>query len=239
MNILEFSGSNPRISLLARSTSTGPEAELVRAFKPYIPACFRWQRGDVAIFNEPKIETGFPDLVAAQYSPESFAEWSQARLKLIPIDLKVIHHLLQVKGADSETLLPTLGIGARVLLASLERLLDANMITRFKGKWQPRSRKAVFGIRSIMAVEAKMKNWLDAFHQGQLNQWFASESYVLSPVEKPQASVLDRSRKTGVGILLLNGTRVRCLRKAEKVKIPASYGSWLFNEWIGRRLHES
>ena len=237
MNVMEFNGSELRIGLVARNGTAGPEANLVEAFKSYVPACFRWKIGDVALFHEPQMETGFPDLVVVQYIPEAFTDWSARRSELRPLDLKVMHHLLHVRDADSRELIGTLGIGARALLAALERLLDANMITRSRSKWLPRPLKAVFGVRTIVAVEAKIKNWPGAFRQGQLNLWFASESYVLSPIEKPGRAALERSHRTGVGILLLNANRVRRLRSARKSRIPASYGSWVFNEWIGRHLH--
>lgn len=237
MRVIEFAGGNSDIGLLSRNGTGGPEADLVEAFKNYIPRSFRWQKGHVAVFREPQLETGFPDLVAVQYLPNVFNAWSKVRSKLRPLDLKVLHHLLRVKAADSTALFSTLGIDARGLLAALERLLDADMITRARHAWTPRPLRRLFGLLSIVALEAKMKNWGDAFKQAHLNQWFASESYILSPVEKPRRTVLERSQRTGVGIFLLNGTNVRRLKSAQKHRIPASYGSWMFNEWIGRHLN--
>jgi len=237
MRVIEFKRGNTRIGLVARNGTTGPEAKLVETFKAHVPACFRWRKGHIALFHEPQMETGFPDLVVVQYMPQVFKRWGPGRSDLKPMDLKLMHHLVRVKGADSAALIGALGIEARALLAALERLLDADLVKRLRGKWVPTPLKTVFAVRAIVAVEAKIKNWLDAFRQGQLDQWFASESYVLSPVEKPGRAAFERSQRTGVGILLLNGTRVRRLRSAQKGRIPVSYGSWMVNEWIGRRLH--
>jgi len=237
MEVIEFIKGDSHIGLVTRNGVAGPEQELLAAFKSFIPSCFRWRRGAVAIFHEPQLETGFPDLVAVQYVPETFNQWSRYRCQLTPLELKVLHHLYRVRGADSASLMSTLGIDARRLLAAIERLLDANMITRSRARWVPRPLKSVFGLRAIVAVEAKIKNWSDAFRQGELNRWFASESYVLSPINKPTRSVSERSLRTGVGILLLNGSRVRRFQSAQKSCIPASYGSWMFNEWIGRCLN--
>jgi len=237
MKITEFTGGATHIGLLARNGVDGPEADLVKAFRHYVPRCFRWQKGDVAIFCEPQIETGFPDLVVVQYSPKVFKAWSKARSELRLMDLKVVHHLRRVRATESSALISMLGIDARNLLGSLERLLDARLVTRCRRKWIPMPMGTIFGLTSIVAVEAKIKNWGDAFKQGHLNQWFASESYILSPVEKPRSSVLERSQRTGVGIFLLNGTKARRLRSAQKHKIPVSYVSWMFNEWIGRYLN--
>ena len=237
MRVIEFTGRNNRIGLLARNATKGPETDLMKSFRRYVPRCLRWQKGDTAIFWEPQVETGFPDLVAVQYVPKVFQTWSHARCQLTSLDLKIMHHFFRVGATDSSSLFKTLGLRATDLLAALERLLDAQLITRSHRKWMPQPLKKVFGIVSIVAVEAKIKNWDSAFEQGHINQWFASESYILSPVEKPRQAVLERSNRTGVGIFLLNGTTVRRLRSARKHQIPASYGSWLFNEWVGRHIN--
>ena len=237
MKIIEITAANERIGLLTRNGANGPEKELVNSFVKYIPQCFRWQKGAVAIFHEPRMETGFPDLVIVQYLSEVFDHWVAARSALSPIDIKLFHYLSTVQGADASTLMTTLGVAARSLLSSTERLLDAGLITRSKGKWKAEALNHVFGVRSIIAVEAKIKNWSDAFHQSQLNLWFASEAYILSPVEKPSKSIVSRSRDSGIGIFLLNGNNVRRAQGALKNDIPSSYGSWMFNEWIGRYLH--
>ena len=238
MKVIEFTEGNKRIGLLSRNGATGPEEDLVNSFVKHIPQCFRWQKGAVAIFHEPRMETGFPDLVIVQYFPEVFDNWVAARNSLKLIDLKVLHYLSYVRGADATALIATLGIAAKSLLSSIERLLDAGLITRTKTKWKAEAFNHIFGLRSIIAVEAKIKNWTDAFQQSQLDLWFASESYVLSPVEKPSQSIIERSEKTGIGVFLLNGKHSRRYRGARKCSIPSSYGSWMFNEWIGRYLHQ-
>ena len=237
-DVIEFIGGNSEIGLLARNGTNGPEKELVDSFVAYIPQCFRWQKGAVAIFHEPRMESGFPDLVIVQYVPEVFNNWVNARNALQPIDLKVLHYLSNVRGADASTLIANLGIGPKALLISIERLLDAGLISRSKTKWKPKSLSRIFGLRSIIAVEAKIKNWTDAFHQSQLDMWFASESYILSPIEKPSQSIVSRSREMGVGIFLLNSKHMRRIQGARKSNIPSSYGSWMFNEWIGRYLYQ-
>jgi hypothetical protein len=238
MKITEITGGNERIGLLTRNGTNGPEKELVDSFVRYIPRCFYWQKGAVAIFHEPRLETGFPDIVIVQYLPEVFEHWVATRGALNATDLKILHYLSAVQGADASTLMATLGIAAKSLLPSIERLLDGRLITRSKTKWKTEALNHIFGVRSIVAVEAKIKNWSDAFHQSQLNLWFASEAYILSPVEKPSQSIVSRSRDSGIGIFLLNGNHVRRAQGTRKNDIPSSYGSWMFNEWIGRYLHQ-
>jgi len=237
MKITEIKRGDERIGLLTRNGANGPEKELVDSFVKYIPQCFHWKKGAVAIFHEPRMETGFPDLVIVQYLPDVFEHWVTARSALNPMDLKILHYLSNAQAVDASTLMATLGIAAKPLLSSIERLLDAGLITRSRTKWKAETLNRIFGVRSIVAVEAKIKNWSSAFHQSELNLWFASEAYILSPVEKPSQSIVSRSQDSGIGILLLNGRHVRRVQGTRKNGIPSSYGSWMFNEWIGRYLH--
>ncbi|NOZ70120.1 MAG: hypothetical protein GXP46_12970, partial [Deferribacteres bacterium] len=112
MKVIKFTGENKKIGLLSRNGTTGPETELVNSFVKYVPQCFRWKKGAVAIFYEPRIETGFPDLVIVQYLPEVYYNWVAARNLLKPIDLKVLHYLSCARGADADALTATLGIAA-------------------------------------------------------------------------------------------------------------------------------
>lgn len=236
MNIIEFSKENPQIGLFMRNGISGPEKNLVDSFVNYIPQCFRWQKGAVALFYEPRIETWFPDLVAIQYLPEIFDSWVETRNLLRPMDLKVLHYLSNIKKADLITLIKNLGISSRMLLNTIERLLDAKLIKSLKENYKIESLNRIFALRSIISIEAKIKNWTEAFHQSQLNKWFASESYVLSPVENPNQSIVERSENIGVGVFLLNGKNIRKIQNAKRNNIPSSYGSWMFNEWIGRYI---
>ncbi len=236
MKVTEITGENKQIGLLTRTGATGPEKKLVNSFIKYIPQCFHWQKGAVAIFHEPRLETGFPDLVIVQYLPEVFDNWAAARSTLITRDLKILHYLWTIQGADVSTLTTILGVPTKTCLASINRLFDAGLITCTKTKWKVANR--IFGLRSIIAVEAKIKNWSDAFHQSQLNLWFASEVYILLPIENPSPIIVNRSQDSGIGIFLLNGNHVRRVQGTRKNDIPSSYGSWMFNELIGRYLHQ-
>ena len=237
MHVVQFKNGSTPIELVSRTTVPGPERQLVEAFIAYVPGCLRWTAGAVAVFHEPQLESGFPDLVVVHYRPERFRQWPKVRFGLEPLDLKVLHHLHQVGGADATHLITKLGLDAKRLLASIERLTDARLVGRSGGAWCTEPLCRTFGVQDIVAIEAKIKNWRDAFHQGRLNQWFASESYILSPVEKPRRQVLERAWRFGVGIYLVNGEHVRRVCSARKTRIPLCYGSWLFNEWVGRYLH--
>jgi hypothetical protein len=238
MKIIKFSRGNRRIGLIKRNSVNGPEKKLINTFIKYIPNLITGKKSDIAIFYEPKIESGFPDIVVVQYSPAVFENWNNNRNKLRTSDVKFLHYFSCVKSVLKCEIIDNLGVDSKLLDDSLYRLLEAGLISKSKdSRWRIKPLKNIYGVRSLIAIEAKVKNWSTAFNQGQLDQWFASESYILSPIETPSSTTVSKSYKTGVGIILLNGKNIKVYRKAEKLIIPSSYGSWMFNEWIGRYLH--
>ena len=103
---------------------------------------------------------------------------------------------------------------------------------------RPSSIKKVYGIRKIKAIEAKISDWNNVFQQALMNRLFASESYVLTPVSKPSTPIFEHAKQNGIGIFSLpQGEKFKTKWKPKLTSgLPVSYASWLFNEWIGRRL---
>jgi predicted transcriptional regulator len=237
MNIIKFNRANRKIGLIKRYGTKGPEKNLINSFLKYIPEIINWENGDIAIFYEPRIESGYPDIVIVKYIPASFDNWPSARNELNNTDIKILHYLSTVKQTDRNKILDNLKLQPKLLELSITKLIKANLIYESKSMWKVVAERNIYGVRSIMAIEAKIKNWSDAFQQAQLNRWFASESYILSKIEMPTSTNVNRAAEIGVGIILVNGKNVKKYRKAEKSKIPSSYASWWFNEWIGRHLY--
>lgn len=234
--IVEFSSSIPDIGLFIRKRRNGPEHELVRGFTSTAVESFKSRSTNLAVFHEPQLDTGFPDLVFVEYNPRIFDRWSGARSNLSLQDLKLLHHLSCIRGADSDILERQLGMNSKSLLLSLERLLDSKLIRRYSRQWQTVSLRRTFGISRITSFEAKIKDWQSAFRQAELNKWFASESNIVSPVAKPSDKIISSSAKLGVGIYTYNFAGLNLITPAEANSIPSCYVSWLFNEWIGRSL---
>lgn len=234
---LEFRKSNPAIGLLTRTPTHGPELDMLENAAPNLIDLFSRKKHDVAVFWEPKVDVGFPDLVIAIFSPKAYEAWAKERASITNADLKLAHHLFNCKGMSSVELEQMLGIPSRELLRSLERLLDAGLIRRASSKWCLRPFSKIFGIQRLIAIEAKLSNWTDAFIQAESNLWFASESYVLSPVARPRPATQDRSSTHGVGILSSGSNIPETIMQApRRRRLPTSYASWQFNEWIGREI---
>lgn len=238
--ILEFKVCDSSIGYHARKVTLGPESDLVKAFlesglegKGYSFASER-----MAIFIEPKIDSGFPDIVLAEYKPGFFDKWRDARNEIKSDQLKMLSFLHSVGGANIRKIRESMRISAAIAENSIELLADADLIDRDKVSrcWMARPLTETFGISRLVAVEAKVCNNEDVLEQASRNRWFASESWALSPVS-PRKEFLCRVRKAGIGMVAATGRRsFRQYVKPHKFDLPSSYVSWQFNEWIGRKL---
>ena len=236
--VLDLTQENKAIGLRIRPTMDGPETDLVNMFiARYLLKLSNLKRS-YALFAEPLLDTGFPDIVIVGFNPSIFRRWNRTRDDLTIPDFKVVQYLYATGEADEETVKNMLGFSRNKISQSLDRLLEAGLIRLSKTKILPYRLSTVFGVRSIVSIEAKMKNWDSAFKQAEINKWFASESYVLSPINRPQRKILIRSKSLGIGIYSMpNGGPANKLIPSRRGTLPTSYASWLFNEWVGRNLN--
>jgi hypothetical protein len=137
------------------------------------------------VFREPRVESGFPDLVIVVWREHITAEWRPEWVSLEARDLRVMHFLHQARRATKSALL---GFFGRRSLESVERLQDAAMIRLVGSSWTPCAFRRSFAALKIIAVEAKIGKWVDVLNQAHVDTWFASKSYVLvpNPPSEPQ-----------------------------------------------------
>jgi len=216
-----------------RRRRLGPERELIDHFLNQNPITI--PRGcRLTIFQEPRLESGFPDLVAVVWNEAIARAWSPARADLSPADIRLTHYLFHAGPCDDAQLRRLL---LRNLTASIERLHSAGMIRSVGGRWSTRTRSRLFAARRIIAIEAKVGEWDAALRQAFLNTWFASESYVLVPRIPRTGRLLDEANLLGIGVWASAEKKAR-LPSSLRNPLPCSYASWLFNEWAWRaELH--
>jgi hypothetical protein len=232
---LMFRRANKSIGYMMREAIDGPERDLVKSFVAKYIAQIQENRS-LALFYEPRLETGFPDLVVVEYRPEVFRKWATPRFGLALLDMKLLQFLHAMPGVDVRTVTKKTGMAGGTLLLAIERLLASGMIEWRRGGWRPLPRQSVYGVRMISAFEAKVNGWHRVMLQAEANRWFASRSYVISGAEKPGTHTLARARETGIGLYTLCGGTLTAVCGARREAGVMSYVSWLFNEWIGRRL---
>lgn len=237
-HLLEFKQSDPGIGIHVRTQTEGPESTLLNAFVQQYADHLCTLKRHYALFYEPLLTTGYPDLVVVSYNPDKYSSWTEARNELSVLDLKVLHHLYFVGGSTYSSIERQLGLKGRMLLRVLERLMDASLVRRSRLQWLPKPLSDSYGISCIKTIEAKISNWRGVLGQAHLNRWFSSESCVLSPVSKPSEQIISKAREKGIGIYSMpSGTQAKMIQKPERLNgLPVSYASWLFNEWIGRQL---
>jgi hypothetical protein len=220
------SPSTPGLSF--RRLKAGPEQDLLDWFLER--DLVRVPRGhNVTVFREPRLPSGFPDLVIVIWKDSVARQWNSGRAALTPSDLRLMHFLGNEGSKSTEQL--------RVFFSAaverqLERLAEAAMVRSVYGCWQARSLNATFAASHIIAVEAKISEWRAALDQAHLNTWFASESCVLVPRVPRDSGLLREAGELGVRVLAKESD---CWDIQDRSRSkPRSYVSWLFNDWAWR-----
>ena len=213
-----------------RETREGPECDLVREYvASYLPPPSRGQ--SLTVFIEPEIESGFPDVVAVYTQVATTRRWMPARARLKKVDVRMAHFLATMGASDLDRLERFFPANPR---RSLDRLLDAGVVRNTSGTWRLRALRDVFAVRRLVAIEAKIVDWQDGLRQAFQNVWFASESYLLLPRLPRVPLLLEGASRFGVGLRVL-GQPLDCSElRPRPARIPRSYASWLFNEWVWR-----
>ena len=235
--VLMFDHNITDIGLNTRPTTQGDELDLVEDFIEYYIHNFlkNNKTNNLAVFVEPKVASGFPDIVFASYSPKILENWSEQREKLEINDLKVLSHLLITKGSTGSELITGLKMPEKDTIQAIEKLLDAKMILRSQGVWKPVDVKKIYNIKNLISVEAKMTDIKKVAEQSLINTWFASQSYALTNASNPQSSTIRKFERQGTG-LYCKKKSFRKIVEAKKLASPSSYQSLQFNEWIGKTV---
>lgn len=183
---------------------------------------------DALIFREPRLPSGFPDLVVVMWDQMKAAQWTPERTALIAVDVRLAHYMYH-RGVCTERHL--LAVFSATVFSSLRRLDAAGVVRSGKGRWEVQSISQVFAAREIIAVEAKANECSAGLEQARLNTWFASSSYLLVPNLRDGSTLPAKAKAMGVGIW----TETRAIVDPRQVReLPLSYASWLFNEWAWR-----
>jgi hypothetical protein len=212
-----------------RQLQSGPEQDLLNWFLREFP--FSSTRGcRTTVFREPRLESGFPDMVVVVWRPDATRDWPQERNRLTTRDIRVLHFLAM----HGPTTLDELRIYFSGGLApSLDRLQSAKTIRRAGQRFSARALSRTFVVERILAFEAKVRGWSGVLAQASLNNWFASESFVLVPGSPQDDQIVRDAHSRGIGVWT---QEKGCVSEpaVNLGKLPLSYASWLFNEWVWR-----
>lgn len=235
--VMIIKNSRPDIGFYARLATLGDEYELLEQFIEYYCSSFvcRNKKTQLAVFIEPRIDSGFPDVVFASYLPSIIENWSDERELLDIIDLKLLSFLCTTEDIDGAKIISTLGFSEKLTLASLEKLMDAKLISYRRHSWRIRNLREIFSLTKLIAVEAKLSDINKVIEQTYLNTRFASQSYALTNSVHPHGKTVQLFERFGLG-LYGKGSQFRRIVEAKQLSMPSSYLSFQFNEWIGKSL---
>lgn len=226
--VLDHASTPEGVGVAFREPTVGPETELVDWF--LARSLVRPPRGcRVTVFREPRIESGFPDLVAVVWSETVTRRWLEPRSTLTAVHVRVMHYLHWAREAKESDLGQLFGSRTGELLA---RLHAAGMVRKVGERWKARAIDSIFAVREIIAIEAKISNTTGVLDQAFLNTWFASSSFVLMPTAPKSTKFLQVATARGLGVWTRGG--ILHHPKPEEAVLPRSYASWLFNEWVWR-----
>lgn len=239
MEMLEIYDEYVDLGINARPITAGQEFEMVRGFIDFKKNKFKSSsKKNMAIFIETKINEAYPDVIFAEYDPCCYEQWNNQRNKLTKADLKLLHFIFSKRNVSSQRIVKELSIQYKLLLQSLEKLIDSKLIARDKGYWVIQDRSNAFGIKRIEAVEAKISKWEEVMQQAIINRSFASESFVLSKRKRRMnENVIEKIGEFGIGIYLYDNEKFSCYSQAIHNRMPANYNSIYLNECIGRILN--
>lgn len=238
-NTLVFFNSDANIGYYARTSTQGKELEMVYKYIDYLKKKYsKMSRKKAAIFVEPLLETGYPDIVVLEYYSFPNLKWNDVRKSLNSVDLKILFYIQTNKKLTIDMIKEILGYSIDVIQSTLEKLLQCKLI------WVSKDKKSVKSvdlnkycrISKIIAIEAKIDKWQDAIRQANNNIWFATESYVMMNKTNCSPDIMENCRKQGLGIITING-EIRKILNSKCNKFPVSYASLQFNEILLRKLY--
>jgi hypothetical protein len=218
--------------LTFRRRSSGPEDTLVDWFLEqelvHVPPGHR-----ATAFREPRVPSGFPDLVVVIWDQAKAMQWTEERAHVLPSDFRIMQFLAWDGPQNREAIAALFPNYER----SLERLSAARMVRMVEERWEAETLDAVFAATQIIAIEAKMREWRSALDQAHVNTWFASLSCVLVPRVPKNSTLLEDARE--LGIIVFEQEASACALIPNEAAGPRSYVSWLFNDWAWSAARKS
>lgn len=181
-------------------------------------------------FYELDMPIGVPDAVAVVARNNNAVKTNRKNLNAKHI--RTLCHIYKYEAESRTGLQESLFLSRTDALRILSDLSDADLIELEEDTIRRFHIDDVFRLEQIIAIEAKLTNWREAVLQASRNKWFASHSYVLvPPIGKLEQLVL-MAQDHGVGVITFDGDSVELVLDCGVQDIPASYGSWLVNEWF-------
>jgi hypothetical protein len=211
-----------------RQTTHGPELDIVNMYCAEHLASLGVIES-LSIFLEPKLNTGFPDIVAVFWDKEVTHKWPEARASLTSSDMAIVHHVNLTGHFPVEQLVKR--FGTRKTSEMMLRLSDSQVAEVKSDEILRKPLSNTFAVKRIVAIEAKVRDWSKGLEQAFQNTLFASESYLLLESLPNSQKLFRNAERLGVGILDKNRSVTQPYLRSKVGLLPTSHAAWLFNEW--------
>lgn len=217
-----------------RQPTNGPELDIVNMYcKEHLASL--GVNESLSIFLEPKLNTGFPDIVAVLWDKEVSHTWPEARANLTSSDMAIVHHVNLAGQISVERLVKR--FGTRKASEMMLRLSDSQIAEVKSDEILRKPLNNIFAVKRIVAIEAKVSDWSKGLEQAFQNTLFASESYLLLGSLPNSQNLFKNAENLGVGILDKNRSVTKPHLKSKVGQLPTSHAAWLFNEWAWKFSH--
>src|SRR5271167_1183040 len=122
------SRSAPLTRAVFRTRRPGPESDLVCRF--LLNVQLRVSNDcRVTVFVEPKLDRSYPDIVFVAWRPSITKNWRPERRQLGPLELRLLHYLVDSGECSEDDLTTFFGSSVR---GRLSTLADAGLVTKLR-----------------------------------------------------------------------------------------------------------
>ncbi|MDZ4064896.1 MAG: hypothetical protein U1E22_09550 [Coriobacteriia bacterium] len=227
---LPFVGiGDERVASRFRRPTPGPEFELLsRYLERSLPVPNPEER--MAVFVEPRLETGCPDAVAVYWRPDG-TECMRTLEALTVSDDRLVQFVWVAGSVRRAALVDQLGPAAA---KRARELVEMGLLSEVDGEEICVAQHSLV-LSRLIAIEAKLRGPSSALSQAARNTWFASESFALLPNLPTASSLCARYKACGVGILTPGDQVSDPSLPARRQGLPQSHVTWRFNR-LARQL---
>lgn len=173
-----FTNTNKNINFISRTKTYGAEFNMVDRYINYIIKTNRKTKTHMAIFIEPQLDFGYPDIVVVEYSDPIKDIWVPERNMLDNIDIKILFEIHRLNLANIDDIVFLLGHSHKEVQQHLAKLEQAALLTVNSNKIKKLSLNKYCTIKKIISIEAKLDKWNDVINQAQNSYLFATEVFL-------------------------------------------------------------
>jgi len=201
-------------------------------------------RKSLHVLKEFRTGYGLPDLLKIEYDKNILVKRRRnsksRKLKHFDIDCAyVMAYLSERRWIKLNNLKSNTNLYNGSIKTIIDKLRERGLVIKKGDKIKSKPKKEVFAIKSIVAIEAKLRQWKRAIFQAQRYLWFTNNSNILVPTNcnRQLSKIINSCKKYHVGLITLSkDKKILTIIKRKKRKPYNTYLAWLLNELLLDRI---